>query len=133
MQAGVDVPRAASHVLEAHRLERQLLGWTAGDRVEADVRQLLVEPAPRLATTLGVDDAWRVVGEAGGEAALEDVGRFHDVVVGGEDRRPPRAGLGVREKRDGRGRVGAEVGPPLQVLDGHAHGQSSTSGSVRSS
>ena len=129
----MDVPRAGSHVLKAHRLERQLLGWTAGDRVEADVRQLLVEPAPRLATIPGVDDARRVVGEAGGEAALEDVGRFHDVVVGGEDRRPPRPGLGVREKRDGRGRVSAEVGPPLQVLDRHAHGQSSTSGSVRSS
>ena len=72
MQAGVDVPRAAPHVLETHRLERQLLGWTAGNRVEADVRQLLVEPAPRLATTLGVHDARRVVGEAGGEALRLD-------------------------------------------------------------
>jgi hypothetical protein len=92
----VDIPRAAAHVLEPGGLEAVLLAGPAGHGVEADVREDLVEPQPRLATVVGVDDAGLDVGELLREAAFEDVGWLHDVVVDRHDGGPllPRLRLG---------------------------------------
>ena len=136
MQPGLHVPRPAAHVLEADRLERQLFRWTAGDRVEADVGQHLVEPQPCLAAAVGVDHARRGVGEPRTEPAVEHIGRLDDVVVGREDRRPglTRLGLGQERDRPRRRAPAAKSSRRMRSsIDMPMTRQSKTSGSVRSS
>ena len=98
--ARVHVPRAASHLVEAGRLEAVLARRPTDHRVEADVGELLALPDPRLAAVVGVDDARLVVGEALREASGERVGRLDHVIVDRDHGVHAFARLRLRQPRD---------------------------------
>ena len=88
--AGVDVPAALAHLVEARRFHRPLVLRTADHRVEPDVREQLVLVGPRLLAVVELDQARRAVDEVRGHAAVEQVGRFDEVVVDRDDREATR-------------------------------------------
>ena len=131
---GIDVPRAATHLVEAGGLEAILAGWSASDGVEAHVGDELAVPQPALAAVIGLDHPRRLVGELGREAALPHVGWLNDMVVGGDNREVDWARIGVREQ----GHPGPTLAAPAERLhvrelvdsDGHVSSpQLSTVGS----
>ncbi len=122
--AGVDVPRAAAHLVEADRLERVLVDRATDDRVEPDVRQLLAVVHPDLAAVVLLDDARRAVGELGRHPTFEGVGRLDDVVVGRDHDvlagRP--LGLGQEGDRALGARLGlGEAQVVAEILEGAHH------------
>ena len=100
LDALVDVPRAAAHLVEAGRLEAVLGHRSADDRVEADVRQRLAVVHPGLAAVVGVDDPRRAVGELARDPTLEGVRRLDDVVVDGDDGVAALGALGLGQEGD---------------------------------
>ena len=101
VDALVDVPCAAAHLVEAGGLEAVLGHRPADDRVEADVGQRLPVVHPGLPAVVGVDDARGAVGELLGHAALEGVRRLDDVVVDGDDGVAALGPLGLGQEGDG--------------------------------
>ncbi len=83
-------------MLEASWLEGQLLRRTSGHGVEANVRQDLILPQPRLATIVRLDYSRSVVCKPGAEAPVEDVWGFDDMIIDRENRRPSISWLWLR-------------------------------------
>ena len=79
--AGVDIPTAAAHFVEAGGLHTPFLFWPADDGVESDVRIAAALVMPHLGAVVGLHDLRRAVGQRVREAALEHVGWLDDVVV----------------------------------------------------
>ncbi len=77
----VDVVATGPHVVERLRVHRVLLGRTARDRVEPDVRELGAHELPHVDAALLADELRRDVGVLRGEATFEQVGRLHHVIV----------------------------------------------------
>ncbi len=98
--ACVDIPRAASHLVEACRFEAVLSRRSADHRVETDIGKLLTLPHPRLAAVAGVDDARLVAGETLREPSDKRVGRLHDVIVDGDHRIDTFTRHRLRQPRD---------------------------------
>ena len=123
VHAGVDVPRAASHLVEARRLEAQLLARTADDGVEPDLVVAFAVVGPVLHAVVVDLDARRRGLEARREPALEQVRRLDEVVVDRDERAPPGPAFGLGQERHPFRLAGdEEAGPPFEVVepDGHA-------------
>ena len=97
--ARLHVVATAPHLVEAGRLHAPLGLRAPGDRVEPDLRVEAVFVHPRLAAVVERDDVRRALGERGGNAALEEVRGLDQVVVDGDDRVVPGAGLGLGQER----------------------------------
>ena len=98
--AGVDVPAALAHLVEARRLHAPLVLRPADHRVEPDVREQLVLVGPRLACRRRTRRAAaRASASVRGHPAVEQVGRLDEVVVDGDDREAARARLRVGQQR----------------------------------
>ena len=81
----LDVEASFADLVEAGRVDSVLLGRTARDRVEPDVRHLELQELPDVRAVVLVDDLGREVPVLGGKVALEQVGRLDDVVVDTDD------------------------------------------------
>ena len=121
--ARIDVPRAASHLVEADGVERQLLLRPAHDRVEADLVVAVAVVQPVLhAVVVGLDTR-RALGVLGGDPALEEVGWLDEVVVDRDQRAPAGPAIGVGQEGDVlrpsfAGRLGGEEpGPGLEIVE----------------
>ncbi|MDZ7791713.1 MAG: hypothetical protein U5L08_14705 [Xanthomonadales bacterium] len=101
MNSGVDVPGAPTHLVEAGRLHAVLLDGPAHDGVEPDVGMRHTVDQPRLVPLIVLDHPRSSIAELGRDPTLEHVGRFHDVVVDGDERKPARATVGLRQERNG--------------------------------
>ena len=76
---------ARAQLVEARRVHAVFLGRPAGDRVEADVRDVEVEELPHVGAVGAVLDARRDVLVLRGQVVLEHVGRLDDVVVDADE------------------------------------------------
>ena len=81
LDAVVDVVATGPHVVERLRVHRVLLGRTARDRVEPDVRQLRAHELPHVDAAVLAHEARRDLGVLLRQAALEQIGRLDRVVV----------------------------------------------------
>ena len=86
VDAGVDVPRAPAHLVEARRLEAQLVAWTADDRVQAHLVVAPVVVQPVLHAVVVDLHPGGAIGEPARDAALEQVRRLDEVVVDRDER-----------------------------------------------
>ena len=85
LDAIVDVVATGPHVVERLRIHRVLLGRTARDRIQPDVRQLLVLERPHIDATLLADELRRARRVLVGESTLEEVGRLHHMVIDADE------------------------------------------------
>ena len=122
VDAGADVPRAATHLVEARGLEAVLRHRAPDHGVEPDVRQLLALEHPRLAAVVALHDAWRAVLQLARQPSFERVRRFHHVVVDGDHGELAGSGLRLGEEAHLALRRGGEPGLVRQVLDRDRHG-----------
>jgi hypothetical protein len=97
--AGVDVPAALAHLVEARRLHAPLVVRPAGDRVQPDVGEEVVLVRPRLLPVLELDQLGGGVDEVRGHAPFEQVGRFDEVVVDRDDGEAAGARFGIGQQR----------------------------------
>ncbi len=72
---------AGPELVEARRIHAVFLGRAPGHRVEPDVRDVEVEELPTVGAVGHVLDPRRDVLVLRGQVVLEQVGRFHDVIV----------------------------------------------------
>src|SRR5262249_33012338 len=80
LHARIDVVAARTHLLEAIRLQPEVLSWPSHRRGEPDVPQHLALEHPDLRSFLFLD-ARRAVTKLRRYVALEHVGRFDEMVV----------------------------------------------------
>jgi hypothetical protein len=83
--AGIDLVAAVAHLPERHGVHAVLLGRSAGDRVQPEVRAALVAPYPHVGPVRCADHTGPAVAPPLGKVALEDVGRLDDVVVDADE------------------------------------------------
>ena len=96
---GLDVVAAGTHLVEAERLQAVRLGAPSGHRVHAHLGVALALELPDLVTLLRLDDARGPVGQGGGHAPLEHVGRLDHVVVDRDHGVAHLPGLGLGEEQ----------------------------------
>ncbi len=99
MHAGVDVPAARAHLVEAERLHLHGFWSPADDSVHADLAVALAVELPHLVSAPVDDDARCPVLQPRWQATLEEVGWFDQVIVDGDDRRIHRARFGLGQEQ----------------------------------
>ena len=103
------------------------------DGVEADVGQLLTFEHPRFAAVVALDDTRCALGERGGQAADERVGRLDEVVVDRDDGVAALGPLGLRQPAHHALRRGGETLLRLELLERDRHAYVNNSGSAATS
>jgi len=77
----VDVPTSVTHVVERRGVDAVLSRRAAGDRVEADVRQLVAAECPHVDAVVLRDHLRHFVGVFGRHAVGPHVGRLDGVII----------------------------------------------------
>ncbi len=95
----VRVVATPSHLLETKRLELHRFGSPARDRVHSDLRIDGSFKLPDLVTIRCFDQLRTGVPERSRQIALEDVRRFDDVIINGDDRVFHLARIGIGQKK----------------------------------
>ncbi len=94
----LDVEAARAHFVEAGRVHAPFLARPAHHGVEPDVGVVVPLEDPALGPVLLLDHPRRPLGQRGGQATLEEVGRLNEVVVHRDHRHPDRPRLGVGQQ-----------------------------------